>query len=40
MTRDELIREMRANRASWPAVLFVYALILGTMIVTGIAITG
>ncbi|WP_338549045.1 hypothetical protein [Roseovarius phycicola] len=40
MTRDELIREVQAKRGSWPAVVFVYALILGTMVLTGMAITG
>ncbi|SEK41430.1 hypothetical protein SAMN05421666_1512 [Roseovarius nanhaiticus] len=37
MTRDQLNRELRMHSASWPAVLIVYAVILGTMILTGMA---
>ena len=40
MNRDELIRELRAHSASWQAVVLVYALIVGTMILSGMAITG
>lgn len=37
MTRDELNRELRAHSATFPAVLIVYAVILGTMILTGMS---
>jgi hypothetical protein len=39
MTRDQLNRELRAHSATFPAVLIVYAVILGTMILTGMAMT-
>lgn len=39
MTRDQLNRELRARNASFPAVLIVYAIIVGTMILTGLAMT-
>ena len=39
MTRDELIREYHNRRGSWPALLGVYAILLGTLILTGMAIT-
>lgn len=38
MTRDELIREYRNRSASWPALVFVYAILLGTMVLTASAI--
>jgi hypothetical protein len=37
MTRDQLNRELRAHSASFPAVFIVYAIILGTMILTGMS---
>jgi len=40
MTRDELIREYRMRGASWPALVGVYAIILGTMVLSAMAITG
>lgn len=39
MTRDELNRELRMHSASWPAVLIVYGIIVGTMILSAMAIT-
>lgn len=38
MTRDKLIREMRNNGASWPALLVVYGMLLGTLFLTAQAI--
>jgi len=38
MTRDELIREMQARRGSWPALLFVYGIIVGTMVFSALSI--
>ncbi len=38
MTRDELNRELRAHSASWPAVLFVYGIIVATMVLSAMAI--
>ncbi len=38
MNRDELIRELRMHSATWQAVVFVYALIVGTMVLAGMAI--
>lgn len=40
MTRDEMIREYRMRGASWPALVGVYAIILGTMVLSAMAITG
>lgn len=37
MTREQLNRELRAHSATFPAVLIVYAVIVGTMILTGMA---
>lgn len=39
MTREQLNRELRAHSANFPAVLIVYAAIVGTMVLTGIAMT-
>ncbi len=39
MTRDELNRELRMHSASWPAVLIVYGVIFGTMVLTAMSIT-
>ena len=38
MNRDELNRELRAHSASWQAVVIVYALIVGTMVLSAMAI--
>ncbi len=38
MNRDELNRELKMHSATWPAVLVVYALIVGTMIFSAVAI--
>jgi hypothetical protein len=38
MTRDELIRELRAHSATWQSVVIMYALIVGTMVVSAMAI--
>ena len=40
MNRDQLIKELRAHSATWHAVVIVYAVIVGTMILTAISITG
>jgi hypothetical protein len=39
ISRSTLIRESRAARGSLPAVLLVYAILFGAMILTGMAIT-
>lgn len=39
MTRDELNRELRAHSASWQAVAIMYALIVGTLVMSAMAIT-
>jgi len=39
MERDDLIREIRRSGASWPALLLVYGLIFGTLILTGMSMT-
>ena len=39
MTRDELNRELRMHSATWPAVVIVYALIVGAMVLSGMALT-
>lgn len=39
VTRDKLIREYHARRGTFPALLFVYLLIVGTMVTTGLAIS-
>jgi len=38
MNRDDLIREHRLGGASWPALVGIYAVILGTMVVSAMAI--
>jgi len=38
MTRDEFNRELRAHSASWQAVVVVYGLIVGTMVLSAMAI--
>ena len=39
MTRDELNRELRMHSATWPAVLVVYGLIVGTMVLSALSMT-
>jgi len=38
MTRDQLIREYRLNGASWPALVGVYGIIVGGMVMFAMAI--
>lgn len=38
MNRDEFIRELRMHSANWQAVVFVYAVIVGTMVLAAMAI--
>ena len=40
MTRDDLIREYRQHGASWPALVGVYALIVGAMVFSGYMMVG
>ncbi|EEE45773.1 hypothetical protein [Roseibium alexandrii] len=35
MTRDDLIREYRQHSGSWQAVVGVYALLVGAMVLSG-----
>ena len=37
--RDEMIRDTRTRAGTFPAVLIVYALLLGTLVATGLAMT-
>ncbi|MEB8388117.1 hypothetical protein OO012_12835 [Rhodobacteraceae bacterium KMM 6894] len=39
MTRDELNRELRMHSATFPAVLFVYGMLVGTLVLSAMAIT-
>jgi hypothetical protein len=39
MDREDLIREYRLSGASWPALLVVYGLIIGTLVLTGMSMT-
>ena len=39
MTRDKLLSEARKARAGWPAALFLWALLLAAMILSGLWIT-
>jgi len=39
MTRDELNRELRMHSASWQAVLIVYGTIVGTFVLSAMALT-
>lgn len=34
MTKDEMIRAYIRNGASWPALVFVYAILVGTMVIS------
>lgn len=38
MDRDQLNRELRMHSASWPAVVIFYAIIVGTMAFSAMAI--
>jgi hypothetical protein len=38
MTRDELNRELRMHSASWQAVLIVYGAIIGTFVLSAMAV--
>lgn len=39
MNRDEWLREARMHSASWPAVVIFYAIIVGIMVGSAMAIT-
>lgn len=39
MTRDELNRELRMHSATWQAVVLVYGMIVGTLVLSAMAIT-
>lgn len=39
MTRDELNRELRMHSATWQAVALVYGVIVGTLVLSAMAIT-
>ncbi len=39
MTRDQLNRELRMHSATWLAVLIVYGLIVGTMVLSAMSMT-
>ena len=39
MTRDELNRELRMHSATWQAVLVLYGLLVGTLVLFAMAIT-
>ena len=39
MTKDEMIRTYNRNAASWPALVFVYGILLGTMFLSAAAIS-
>lgn len=38
MTRDKMIREYRARTGTWQAFVIVYAILMGTMVLTASAI--
>lgn len=38
MTRDELNRELRMHSATWQAVVLVYGMIVGTLVLSAMAI--
>lgn len=38
MTRDELNRELRMHSATWQAVLVVYGLLVGTLVLSAMSI--
>ncbi len=39
MTRDELNKELRMHSASWQAVVLMYGVIVGTLVLSAYAIT-
>jgi len=39
MTRDELNRELRMHSATWQAVVLFYGLLVGTLVLSAMAIT-
>ncbi|MEL6168483.1 MAG: hypothetical protein AAFR35_07310 [Pseudomonadota bacterium] len=39
LTREQLLREYRARRGTLASFLFVYGIIVGTMVLTAMAIT-
>ena len=39
MTRDELNRELRMHSAIWQSVVLVYGLLVGTLVLSAMAIT-
>jgi len=39
MTRDELNRELRMHSATWHAVVVFYGLIVGTLVLSALAVT-
>ncbi|WP_268957577.1 hypothetical protein [Roseibium aggregatum] len=40
MTRDEWIREYKANGGSWPTLVGVYAVIVAAMVLSGYLMVG
>lgn len=40
MTRDELNRELRMHSATWQAVVLVYGVLIGTLVLSAMAIVG
>ncbi|MHA7775215.1 hypothetical protein [Roseibium sp. M-1] len=40
MTRDELIREYKEHSGSWPALVGVYAVLVGAMVLSGYLMVG
>lgn len=38
LTRDEMIRDQRTRAGTFPAVLVVYGVLVGTLVATGMAI--
>jgi len=40
MTRDELNRELRMHSATWQAVVLVYGVLVGTLVLSAMAIVG
>ncbi len=40
MSRDELNRELRMHSATWQSVLVVYGLLVGTLLLSAMSITG
>ena len=40
MTRDELNRELRMHSATWQSVVLVYAVLVGTLVFSAMAVVG